>query len=366
MTIAKMGIVNLGRAFAVSAGLAALLASGAAMAVEPGAGAGVQLAQISSDGTQPKAGEPPKGEPPAPVLTGPVPEITGPKRTVAVGKFDSIGSFNQKYGNWDIGGGLAAMMTTALVESARFIVVERAHLQQVLAEQELKGNKLTASGSGPDLGRLVGVQFLVYGAVTEFGSEDSGGGMSLGFMGGGLGNLLSGAVSKQTTSGKVAMDFRVVDTTSGRVVETHKVSQPIENSGIDLSVGYRGMNIGGNQFANTPLGMAARKAITEAVSLVARDAAKMDWTGQVVDFDAGEIVINAGATSGLKKGDIFVVERVTKRLTDPSTGEILSVRKKSLGIVEVDQIEPKVASGKFQPLEPDKPERGDYVTVMKK
>ncbi len=112
--------------------------------------------------------------------------------------------------------------------------------------------------------------------------------------------------------------------------------------------------------------MAARKAITEAVSMVARDAAKTDWTGQVVDFDAGELTINAGQNSGLKKGDIFVVERVTKRLTDPSTGEILSVRKKALGIVEVDQLEPKVASGKYQPLETDKPERGDFVQVMKK
>ena len=89
-----------------------------------------QLAQSASGAATP-------AEPPAPVLTGSVPEVTGPKRTVAVGKFDSIGAFNNKYGNWDIGGGLAAMMTTALVESGRFIVVERAQLQQVLAEQEM-------------------------------------------------------------------------------------------------------------------------------------------------------------------------------------------------------------------------------------
>ena len=239
-----MTIGPMGRALAVAA-FATLLASGAAVAAE--ARPGAQVAQSSSsDGSQPKPADPAKAEPPAPVLTGPVPEIAGPKRTVAVGKFDSIGSFNQKYGNWDIGGGRAALMTTALVESGRVSVMERAHLQQVLSEQELKGNKLTAAGSGPELGKLIGVQFLVYGAVTEFGTEDSGGGMSLGFMGGGLGNLLSGALSKQSTSGKVAMDFRVVDTTTGRIIETHKVSQPVESSGIDLSVGYRGMNIGGN------------------------------------------------------------------------------------------------------------------------
>ena len=116
------------RAFALMAALAvAVFSSATASAMDSHAH---QLAQSSSGAATP-------AEPPAPVLTGAVPEVTGPKRTVAVGKFDSIGAFNNKYGNWDIGGGLAAMMTTALVESGRFIVVERAQLQQVLAEQEM-------------------------------------------------------------------------------------------------------------------------------------------------------------------------------------------------------------------------------------
>ena len=72
-----------------------------------------------------------------------MPKISGPKRTISVGKFDAIGAFTAKYGNWDIGGGLSAMMTTALIESGQFIVVERANLQQVLSEQELKASRLT-------------------------------------------------------------------------------------------------------------------------------------------------------------------------------------------------------------------------------
>jgi curli biogenesis system outer membrane secretion channel CsgG len=57
------------------------------------------------------------------VLTGKVPAVKGPKRVVAVARFDAVGSFTAVYGNWDVGGGLEAMLITALMESGRFIVV---------------------------------------------------------------------------------------------------------------------------------------------------------------------------------------------------------------------------------------------------
>jgi len=111
-----------------------------------------QLAQVGT--TQTDAGA--AGAP----LTPQLPPPTGPKRTVAVGKFDAIGAFTAKYGEWDIGGGLAAMLTTALVESGRFVVIERANLSQILGEQELKAGGLANPETGPKLGQLTGVQFL--------------------------------------------------------------------------------------------------------------------------------------------------------------------------------------------------------------
>ncbi len=300
------------------------------------------------------------------ILTDEIPPIDGPKRTVSVGKFDAVGSFTAKYGNWDIGGGLAAMMTTALLESERFIVLERAQLQQILAEQELKGNKLTAQSTGPALGKLTGVQFFIYGAVTEFGTDDSGGGLSIGVSGGGIGSLLSGALSHQSSSGTVAMDIRLVDSTTGQVIQTHKVSEEIESSGFDLSLGYKGVNFGGNEFQKTPLGEAVRAAITTAVKKIALDADQSQWVGLVVDFDGEEVFVNAGSNSGVKEGDIFTIERVVKTLTDPSTGEILLVKKKTMGIVELDMVTQKISSGAFQPLEVEEPARGDFVVVMKR
>ncbi|MGB8276063.1 MAG: CsgG/HfaB family protein [Alphaproteobacteria bacterium] len=299
------------------------------------------------------------------LLTEEIPPVTGPKRTVAVGKFDAIGAFTSKYGNWDIGGGLAAMLTSALAESKRFIVLERANIQQILSEQELKASGVTNPDTGPKVHNLTGVQLLIYGAVTEFGSDDEGGGFSLGLAGGPVGNLLGGAVSQESTSGTVAMDIRVVDTTTGQVLETHQVRGQVDNSSWDVSVGYKGISLGTNEFVKTPLGQAARQAITQAVQHIARDAENRPWTGRVVEFDGAELYINAGANSGLKQGDKFKIERVAKTMTDPETGEILGVRRKELGLLELKGVEEKLAYGSFVALDPEPPQRGDVVVIAK-
>lgn len=302
-----------------------------------------------------------------PILTGEVQKIQGPKRVVSVGKFDAIGSFQQQYGDWDIGGGVSAMMTTALVESGRFIVVERANINQVLSEQQMKGQKVIAQNTGPALGQVVGTNFLIYGSVTEFGANDSGGGMSLGLSGGSgaLGGLLSAGLSRQSASGKVAMDIRLVNATTSEVEEVYTVSEQIDNSAWDVSLGYKGVSLGTNQFLKTPLGEATRRCITKAVQQIAAKTNNVPWTGQVVDYDSGEIYINAGSKSGLKQNDKFMIERITKKLTDPSTGQVLMVRKKELGLVTVSEVTDKIAIGTFTALDTDPPQRGDMVVSIK-
>jgi len=331
----------------------------------------VQLAQDESDNEEEKEGaqsDPSSAPPPAnaKILVSAIPKISGPKRTVAVGKFTSTGAFSAKYGSWDIGGGLSAMLVSALVESQRFVVVERANLQRVLSEKELKKAGLVNKSTGPGSGKLVGVQLFILGAVTEFGTDDEGGGFSIGGSGGGIGSLLSGALSSQSSGGSMAIDFRVVDSTSGQIIETHRIREPIDSSSFDLSLGYKGVNFGGNKFYKTPIGQAARRMITKTVQKIAINAGKAGWAGQVVDFDGKELYINAGTRSGIQKGDMFMVERIVKRLTDPTTGEVLSLRKKELGIVKISGVEKKVSYGSFQPLETTPPKRGDFVAIMKK
>jgi curli biogenesis system outer membrane secretion channel CsgG len=220
------------------------------------------------------------------LLTAPIGRVKGPKRTVAVGKFDAIGSFSERYGDWDIGNGLAAIMTTALVESDRFIVLERAHLQKILTEHELKAKGVSSGTATPRLGQLAGVQLMIFGAVTEFGDADesSGTGLSIGGGSNVLGGLLGGAVSRETASGSFAMDFRIVDTTTGQVLQTYTVREALESTGYGVSIGFEDVGLGTRRFYKTPLGQAVRRAITKAVQQIATKANDVAWAGRGVFF----------------------------------------------------------------------------------
>src|SRR6185369_8159645 len=101
------------------------LAVGLAIAMNTG----VALAASDKPDKADKAAEP--------ILSRKIPQVPGPKRTIAVGAIDAMGPQAAGASGWNVGGSVAAMLTTALEESGRFIVVERAGLSQVLTEQQL-------------------------------------------------------------------------------------------------------------------------------------------------------------------------------------------------------------------------------------
>ena len=295
----------------------------------------------------------PVTEQPAAVLAGPIRTIPGPKRTVAVSRFASNTDFDLHYGLSDIGGGLADLLSSALVESGQFIVVERPTLSDVLSEQQLAGSGLVAQEGAARAGNLIGAGLLVKGAVTEFSVVAGGGGFGVGVAGFGLG------VKNQKAS--IGLDIQVIDSTTGQVISSFPVRESVSSRSLGIDVSKLGVSSGYSQFFATPLGHAARKAITKAVERFAEEAARQAWTGRVVAFDGGEVVINAGANSGIRVGDSFGVERASQVFTDPATGRVLGQRKLRLGRVVVSAVDGDVAFGRFEPAHAAAPVRGDLI-----
>ena len=288
--------------------------------------------------------------------------LAGPRRAVVVDKFSSNSQFDAAYGSWDVGGGLAAMLTTALQQSGQFVVLERANMGAIIFEQELKSNNIANPETGPKLGQVAAAQFVVVGAVTEFGIQDSGSSFNIGVGGAVKGNPLSSLFGGKKAEGSVALDLRIIDTSTTQVVQTVKVKEPISQTSYSVSVDYKAMNMGGDQFSNTPLGEASRKAIDKAVAEIIATAAREPWHALLVDYDGKEAVINAGRNAGVKPGDHFTVQRIMQRLTDPATGEVLSVKRVTLGTLDVTNVEDKVAFATFTTADGNQPARGDLVT----
>ncbi len=278
--------------------------------------------------------------------------IAGPKRTVAVAAFLAKTDFLEQYGEVDVGGGLAAMLASALVESGQFIVVERAGLGAVLAEQELVAGGTAPPEDGAGSGRLTGAQLLIIGSVTEFSQAAKGKSFGIGV--GGLG------LSPRSQTGTVGMDVRVIDSVTSEVVSSYAVRESVKSRSVDLSFTDGGIDLSHSNFQETPIGHAARKAIGAAVQRFAEEAARHPWTGQVVEYDEGVVAINAGASSGIRVGESFDVFRVVKMLTDPATGRVIGRRQQTLGTVVVAEVDESVAFGSFQG-EAAPPQRGDII-----
>src|SRR5919204_1762958 len=166
---------------------------------------------------------------PAPLMT------TGPKKRIAVAKFDANGAFLSAYGGWDIGGGLAAQLATALAASGQFIVVERAELSSVLREQELGLQKIVSKDTAAQPGQMLGAQLLVRGSVTEFEQRAGGGGLRVGV---GTG-VLGGTIGAQTTTGVVGIDLRLIDTTTGQVVQSLRAEAKLDQRGLTGDINVR-------------------------------------------------------------------------------------------------------------------------------
>lgn len=295
-------------------------------------------------------------------LVGEIPAIPGPKRVVAVGKFEALGSFASSFGSWDLGGGLAAMLISALAESERFILVERAALDQVVAEKGLAKAQAEAAGTATSTGTVTGAQFLLLGAITKFGSSDKGSGFSIG-----IGNLpggMQGGLGPQFTKGRVTMAVRVIDTTTGQIKRNIAVAEKVTATTVDVTVSKEGLSLGTTSFNKTPLGEACRRALTKIVTALAVEAAREPWVGRIVELEGTNLFINAGASSRLKTGDTFRVFRITKVFTDPATNAVIGQRELPLGQIAVTTVEPQLSSGVFTAAGDERPVRGDFVATQ--
>ncbi len=184
---------------------------------------------------------------------------TGPKANIAVGDFRVKASRASVY----IGDGLREMLETALFESGRFNTLDRLDPKGLAAEQALSYSKMARPGS-PKLGRQMAVaRLLVYGAVTEFEPEASGGGISA---------MMPGVPVSANMAGKnahVAIDIRVVDTATGVVVAARRIAGSaasyMANASTRLFEGKYTMPVSLGAYKNTPMELAIRDCIYRAV-----------------------------------------------------------------------------------------------------
>jgi curli biogenesis system outer membrane secretion channel CsgG len=187
----------------------------------------------------------------------------GPQARIAVTSFTD----KTAKGYYQIGDGLADMLTTALFHTNRFIVLERQQLGEVLQEQDLAAEGRIKPGTEARTGEIEGAELFVTGAVTEF--EPNAGGAGAGVVFGGLPIALGGGGKRA----HIAIDLRVVDATSSRILAATTVEGTATDIGglaaFRIGGGSSELGIGLGGYKNTPMEKAIRVAIQEAVNYIA-------------------------------------------------------------------------------------------------
>ncbi len=198
-------------------------------------------------------------------------EYDGPQARIAVARFENKAGNTGRWWNQSIGDGMADMLTTALFQSGRFIVLERSAIDDVLAEQDLIASGRVREGATTEINELEDAELLVVAAVTEF-SEDSGG--TRGSVGGGRLGRVIGGIAGGSSSAHMAIDLRIIDTSSGRILAATSVEGEARDFDIGGALaGYTSRHsLGGalSSWENTPREKALRQVIGEAVQEVVR------------------------------------------------------------------------------------------------
>ncbi len=215
-----------------------------------------------------------------------LPPYTGPRARVAVADFEwkvggsgsstkmSIGGQTIEVSHTEQSGyttGLRDMLTTAMVQSKRYRVLERQNLGSLQQEMALGGSGYTDK-SGIKKGGIKGADLLIMGAVTGWEPGTSGGGGSLG--GGMLGKAtaLFGAVKGAYKKSSMAMDLRIVDTHTSEVLAATRVegiAKDVNLGGFLGAFGGSGGMAGGlGGYAKTPMEKAIRTCLYNATKYI--------------------------------------------------------------------------------------------------
>ncbi len=252
--------------------------------------------------------------------------------------------------NVDVGKGIVDLLVTGLVKDGSFSVIERKALDKILAEQNFSNSDRADPNSAAKIGKLLGVDAIIEGSITEFGNETKK--TNLGGAGGGWHGYGIGGFGHSNSKANVAITARIINIDTGEIMAVADGSGQSSRSSTSMLGGggnWHGWgggqaDFGSSDFQQTIIGEATKTAVDQLAANLDSQAAKVPVRiivveGLVAAVDSGQIILNVGARAGVKVGDQLEVMRVTKEIKDPTTGNVLRRLTTTIGIVKATDVD---------------------------
>jgi curli biogenesis system outer membrane secretion channel CsgG len=279
------------------------------------------------------------------------------KKRVALLDFDFATVQHWWSGNWDIGKGIADLVVTNLVKDGTYSVIERKKLDAILQEQNFSNSERANPTSAAKIGKVLGVNAIVVGSITQFGLEDKS--KNIGGLLGRFGGFGGGNVGTKEGKATVAIDARLVDVNTGEVLAVATGKGTSKRSGVLMggagagggTYGAGGIDMGSSNFQDTILGEATRTAVEDLTAQLIAQAGRVEGStvaieGLVADATGDTVILNVGKAAGVSVGMKLAVERVTREVKDPATGKVIRRLSSTVGELEVTEVDDSSAVAK--------------------
>lgn len=236
------------------------------------------------------------------------------KKIVAVMPLENVSGFHEEK--------VAEIMTEQLIvaihSSGIYTVVERAQMGTILREQGFQNIAVDPS-QAVELGKLIGADYSMIGKVTMAVAEVNPTLSAVAGLGSilnleGLGELAAGYVHK--VKGSVALEFRLVDNTTGEII----MAKTVEGTKSGDSV---------NAAFNNACKVAADNFLKELNSI-------NPFRARIAAINGADIYIDHGSESGLHYGDILIVVRESEPII--VNGKIVAMKQTEVGKIKVVEV----------------------------
>jgi curli biogenesis system outer membrane secretion channel CsgG len=231
------------------------------------------------------------------------------KRKVAIGRFSNETNYGRSLLNDAdldrLGKQASDMLSSRLVMSGQFIVLERPDVSKIEREQNV------AKG-----GSLVGADTLVMGSVTEFGRS----------VGGKVGFLSSTKVQLA----KAKVDVRLVDVKTG-----HAYFSALGAGEASTEVGEVAGFGSRSEYDATLNDRAIAAAISDVIDRLVTKLTDRPWRTDILELQGGQVFISGGKSQGLRPGDALLVMQAGQTVKSAQSGFEVTLPPKQVASLRV-------------------------------
>jgi curli biogenesis system outer membrane secretion channel CsgG len=232
------------------------------------------------------------------------------KRKVAIARFSNETKYGRGFFDKEnedrLGKQATDILSSKLVETEKFLLLERSDLDQISREKQIANLKAFD----------IPADYLIVGSITEFGRKST---SDVGIF---------SRTKKQTAYAKVSI--RLVDVKTSQIIYSEEgEGEAFVEAGTVLGVGETA------EYDATLNDKVINAAISKLVNNIVERLLDSEWKSYLIAFEEGNYFIAGGEKQGIKAGDEFDVYKKGSVVKNPQTNIDIELPGKVVGKLKV-------------------------------